>query len=253
MTGLLEDKVALVTGASSGIGSAAVLLMAAEGARVLAADIDGERGEAVAEQARALGADAEFMRTDVSREADVAALVARATERFGRLDCALNNAGISGPAGPLHTIDYEAWKHTLGVNLDGVFLCMKYEIPVMQAQGGGAIVNTSSGAGMIATPAMAPYCASKHAILGITRTAAVENAQTGVRINAICPGVTDTPMLRATMEIDPSVEKMILASAPSGRLGEAKEIAEAAIWLCSDRASYVSGHSMLVDGGAVAR
>jgi NAD(P)-dependent dehydrogenase (short-subunit alcohol dehydrogenase family) len=253
MSGLLEDKVALVTGASSGIGRATVLLMAAEGARVLASDIETAAGETVAEQARALGAEVDFLRADVSSEADVQALVAHACERFGRLDCALNNAGISGPAGPLHTIDYEEWKRTLRINLDGVFLCMKHEIPVMQGQGGGAIVNTSSGAGMIATPAMSPYCASKHAILGITRTAAVENARTGVRINAICPGSTDTPMLRETMKIDPAVERMILASTPGGRLGEAEEIAQAAVWLCSDRASFVSGHSLLVDGGAVAR
>jgi NAD(P)-dependent dehydrogenase (short-subunit alcohol dehydrogenase family) len=139
------------------------------------------------------------------------------------------------------------------VNLSGVFLCMKHELVVMQAQGGGAIVNTASGAGVIATPGMAAYCASKHAILGITKTAAVENAKAGVRVNAVCPGATDTNMLRGSMELSADLEKMILASAPGGRLGKPEEIAEAALWLCSDRASFVSGESMLVDGASVAR
>jgi NAD(P)-dependent dehydrogenase (short-subunit alcohol dehydrogenase family) len=190
---------------------------------------------------------------DVSDEGQVAAFVGGCVERYGRLDCAVNNAGIAGPTRPLHETDLEAWRQTLDVNLTGVFLCMKHELPVMQAQRGGAIVNTSSGAGLIATPGMSAYCASKHAILGITKTAAVENAATGVRVNAICPGSTDTPMLRETMALSPSVEKMILASQPGGRLGLPEEIAEAAIWLCSDRASFVSGSSMLVDGAAIAR
>jgi NAD(P)-dependent dehydrogenase (short-subunit alcohol dehydrogenase family) len=155
--------------------------------------------------------------------------------------------------GSLHEIELSDWTRTLAVNLTGVFLCMKHEIPVMQACGGGAIVNTASGAGLIATPGLSAYCASKHAILGITKTAAVENARSGVRVNAICPGSTDTPMLRSAMQTSPEVEKLILASQPGGRLGRAEEVAEAAVWLCSDRASFVSGASMLVDGAAVAR
>jgi NAD(P)-dependent dehydrogenase (short-subunit alcohol dehydrogenase family) len=189
----------------------------------------------------------------VSSEEDVSVLVQHCIDLHGRLDCAFNNAGISPAASPLHDIELDAWRRTLDVNLTGVFLCMKYEIPVMQKQGGGAIVNTASGAGLIATPWMSPYCASKHAILGITKTAAVENALTGVRVNAVLPGSTDTPMLRATMDLSPSVEKMVLASQPGGRLGRPEEIAAAAAWLCSDRASFVSGESMLVDGAAVAR
>jgi NAD(P)-dependent dehydrogenase (short-subunit alcohol dehydrogenase family) len=141
----------------------------------------------------------------------------------------------------------------LAVNLTGVFLCMKHEIPRMRQQQAGSIVNMSSGAGLIATPGLAPYSASKHGVLGITRSAAVENARLGVRINAICPGSIDTPMLRAAMETDPSVEKMIRASMPIGRLGEAEEVAEAVVWLCSDRSSLVTGHSMGVDGASVAR
>jgi NAD(P)-dependent dehydrogenase (short-subunit alcohol dehydrogenase family) len=251
--GLVEGKIALVTGGASGIGRAAALLFAREGARVLACDLDEAGGEATVAAIREAGGEAAFRRVDVSVEAEVEGMVADCVERYGRLDCALNNAGVSGPTGPIHQTDFEAWNRTLAINLGGVFLAMKHEIPVMQSQGGGAIVNTASGAGLIATPFMAAYCASKHAILGITKTAAVENATTGVRVNAICPGTTDTPMLRATMAIDPGVEKMILNAMPGGRFGEPEEVAEAAIWLCSDRASFVSGDSLLVDGATVAR
>jgi NAD(P)-dependent dehydrogenase (short-subunit alcohol dehydrogenase family) len=251
--GLVEGKIALVTGGASGIGRAAALLFAREGARVLACDMDEAGAEATVAAIREAGGEAAFRRVDVSVEAEVEGMVADCVERYGRLDCALNNAGVSGPTGPIHQTDFEAWNRTLAINLGGVFLAMKHEIPVMQSQGGGAIVNTASGAGLIATPFMAAYCASKHAILGITKTAAVENATTGVRVNAICPGTTDTPMLRATMAIDPGVEKMILNAMPGGRFGEPEEVAEAAIWLCSDRASFVSGDSLLVDGATVAR
>ena len=251
--GLVEGKVALVTGGATGIGRAAALLFAREGARVLVSDIDAAAGAATAEAIREAGGEADFQAADVSDEEQVRRLVARCSERFGRLDCAMNNAGITGPTAPVQAIELPDWNRTLAVNLGGVFLCMKHELPVMQRQGAGAIVNTASGAGIVATPFMASYCASKHAILGLTKTAAVENARSGVRINAICPGSTDTPMLRASMKLDPSVEKMILASMPGGRLGRAEEIAEAAVWLCSERASFVSGESLLVDGGSVAR
>jgi NAD(P)-dependent dehydrogenase (short-subunit alcohol dehydrogenase family) len=251
---LCAGKVALVTGAASGIGRACALALAREGAAaIVVSDVDASGGEETARLAAEAGATTCFQTTDVSDEHQVRALVALCVERYGRLDCAINNAGISGPMAPLHEIQVDDWNRTLQVNLTGVFLCMKHEIPQMHAQGGGAIVNTASGAGLIATPGMSPYCASKHAILGITKTAAVENARSGVRINAVCPGSTDTPMLRASMDTSPQVEKMILASQPGGRLGRAEEIAEASIWLCSDRASFVSGESMLVDGGAVAR
>jgi NAD(P)-dependent dehydrogenase (short-subunit alcohol dehydrogenase family) len=171
----------------------------------------------------------------------------------GRLDCAVNSAGITGAVGPIHEIPLDGWRRTLETNLTGVFLCLKHEIAVMQKQGGGAIVNMSSGAGVIATAGLSPYCATKHGILGLTKTAAVENARTGVRVNALCPGSTDTPMIQATMALSPAVEKMVMSSLPGGRLGRPEEIAQAAVWLCSDRASFVSGESMLVDGAAVAR
>jgi NAD(P)-dependent dehydrogenase (short-subunit alcohol dehydrogenase family) len=251
--GLLQDKVALVTGGASGIGRATCEAFAREGARVVVSDLDTEGGEAVARSITEAGGEALFHRADVSVEDDVQALVGAAVERFGRLDCALNNAGISGAGGPLQQISLDAFRRTLEVNLVGTFLCMKYEIQAMLERGSGAIVNTASGAGVIATPALSPYSASKHAILGLTKTAAVENARTGIRINAVLPGSTDTPMLRATMGDNPEIEKLVLRSQPGGRLGRPEEIAEAVVWLCSDRASFVTGDSMLVDGGAVAR
>lgn len=251
--GLVEGKVALVTGAAAGIGRAAALLFAREGARVVASDVDAVKGPATAAEIRDAGGEAHFIQADVSDEEQVRRLIAGCLDRYGRLDCALNNAGITGPMAPVPQIDLADWLRTLAVNLGGVFLCMKHEIPVMQRQGGGAIVNTASGSGLIATPFMAAYCASKHAVLGLTKTAAVENAKSGIRINAICPGSTDTPLLRASMQSDPAVEQMIIGSLASGRLGQASEVAEAAVWLCSDRASLVSGESMLVDGGSVAR
>jgi NAD(P)-dependent dehydrogenase (short-subunit alcohol dehydrogenase family) len=253
MAGLLEDKVALVTGGASGIGRASVLAMAREGARVLVCDLDEERGEATAAEASRCGPPARFQRTDVTRDADVAAAVAATLGAFGRLDCAVNNAGITGAGGLVQDLSLESWSATLAINLTSVFLCLKHEIPAMLRQGRGAIVNMASGAGVVAVPGLAHYCASKHGVLGLTKTAAVENARTGVRVNAVCPGATDTPMLRGSMAQSPQIEKMILASTPAGRLGLAEEIAEAVVWLCSDRASFVNGEAMLVDGGAVAR
>ncbi len=253
MEGLVEGKVALVTGAATGIGRATAILLAREGARVVVSDVDQSQGETTVSLIREAGGEAAFHRTDVSDEEQVVALIEHVRAHFGRLDCAVNNAGIAGPTAALHQVSLEDWNRTLTTNLGGVFLCLKHEIPLMQQQGGGAIVNTASGAGVVAAPGMAPYCASKHGILGLTKTAAVENAALGIRINAICPGATDTPMMQATMAIDPSVKKMVLKSMPGGRMGEAAEIAEAAVWLCSDRASFVSGEAMLVDGGAVAR
>jgi NAD(P)-dependent dehydrogenase (short-subunit alcohol dehydrogenase family) len=224
MGGLVEGKVVLVTGAASGIGRASALVFAREGAKVVACDIDEKGGDETLGLVREAGGEGEFLRTDVAREEQVEALVAYAVERFGRLDCAHNNAGITGAVGAV----------------------------VMLEQGGGAVVNTASGAGFVPTPTLSPYCASKHGILGLTKTAAVENARTGIRVNAVCPGSIDTPMLRAYMK-DPQIEKLIRAGQPGGRLGDPAEIAEAAVWLCSDRASFVSGESMLVDGAAIAR
>ncbi len=252
-TGLVEGKVALVTGAASGIGRASARAFAREGARVMLADLNEKGGEETAAIISEEGGVALFQRADCSDEGQVESLVRRCIEQYGQLDCAHNNAGITGSTGALHEIDLDGWQHTLTTNLTSVFLCMKHEIRAMLKAGGGAIVNSSSGAGLIAVPGLSPYCASKHAILGITKTAAVENARTGIRVNAICPGSTDTPMIRAVMSQNPELEEMILAGQPGGRLGRAEEIAEAAVWLCSERASFVSGEAMLVDGAAVAR
>jgi NAD(P)-dependent dehydrogenase (short-subunit alcohol dehydrogenase family) len=251
-SGLVGGKTALVTGAASGIGSATARAFAREGARVVVADTDATGGEKTVAEITAAGAEARFLRADVTREAEVEALIAAAVA-WGGLDCAVNNAGITGQPGGLHDLSLDAWNRTLAVNLTGVFLCMKHELPVMQQRRAGAIVNVASGAGVVATPGLAAYCASKHGVLGLTKTAALENARTGVRVNALCPGSTDTPMLRASMARDPGLEKLIRMSLPGGRLGTPEEIAEAAVWLCSDRASFVSGESMLVDGGSVAR
>ena len=253
MAGLVDGKIALVTGAASGIGRESALLFAREGARVLVSDIDVQGGEETCRLIEGKGGEACFQQANVCEEPEVVALVERCLERFGGLDCAHNNAGTSGGMGLVQEIDLEAWQQTIRVNLTGVFLCMKHEIPVMIERGGGAIVNTASGSGIIATPGLSPYAASKHGVLGLTKTAAVENANSGVRINAVLPGSTDTPMLRAAMAADPNAEKMILASLPGGRFGQPEEVAEATVWLCSDRASFVSGDSMLIDGASVAR
>jgi NAD(P)-dependent dehydrogenase (short-subunit alcohol dehydrogenase family) len=250
---MLAGKATLVTGGASGIGRATALAMAREGARVLVCDTDEAGGERVVAEIRGSGGTACFLKVDVTREADVEAMVKCAVSEFGRLDCAVNNAGITGGGGAIPDLSLEQWSQTLAINLTGVFLCLKHELRVMRAQKSGAIVNMSSGAGVIAVPGLAAYCASKHGVLGLTKTAAVENARGGVRVNAILPGSTDTPMLAKAMSSDPKLRKLIESSSPAGRLGLPEEIAEAAVWLCSDRASFVSGESMLVDGGSVAR
>jgi len=250
---MVSGKIALVTGGGSGIGRSSAELLAREGAQVLVCDLDEAGGNAAVEAITGSGGEAEFYRVDVSEEVEVEAMLAHCLRRFGRLDCAVNNAGIAGPAGNLDGVDLVAWNRVLAVNLTGVFLCMKSEIPVMREQRSGSIVNMASGAGLIATPGLAPYSATKHGVLGITRSAALENARTGIRINAVCPGSIDTPMLRAAMDADPATDALIRGSMPIGRLGDAQEVAEAVAWLCSDRASLVTGHALGVDGGSVAR
>ncbi len=248
-----EGKVALITGAASGIGRAAAELFALRGARVLVCDIDEAGGqETVARIDRAGGA-ASFKRTDVTSERDIEAMIAAAVSRFGGLHCAFNNAGYGGKYIPFHEMDLEEWNRTIAVNLTSVFLCMKHEITHMLKSGGGVIVNTASGAGFVPAPGMPAYTASKHGVLGLMKLAAKEYAAQKIRVNAICPGVTDTPMMAGFIGGDPAIEKMMNDTLPFGRMGLPEEQAEAAVWLCSDAASFVSGESMLVDGASVCR
>lgn len=249
----MSGKVALITGGAEGIGAAAVRLFAREGAKVVFCDVNRDAAERTVEEVRTAGGDVSYFPADVSNEEQVEALVGHAVTTFGKLDCALNNAGVVGDSASIQSVGLADWRRVLDVNLTGVFLCMKHELAVMVPAGRGAIVNVASGAGVVAAPTLAAYCASKHGVVGLTKTAAVENARTGVRVNAILPGNIDTPMLQRTMDIHPDVRKIILKSTASGRLGRPEEVAEAALWLCSDRASLVSGESMLIDGATIAR
>jgi NAD(P)-dependent dehydrogenase (short-subunit alcohol dehydrogenase family) len=249
----LRGKVALVTGAASGIGRAAALAFASAGARVVVADVAREAGERTVGEIRAAAGDAIFVACDVSRAPEVEAMVAEAVATYGRLDCAFNNAGIGLTYTPLHELDEERWQRILAVNLTGVWLCMKYEIRQMLTQGGGAIVNTASIDGLSGAAGLADYVASKHGVVGLTRTAALEYATRGIRVNAVCPGMIRTPMVEAGIRERPELEARLIAQEPVGRLGTPEEIAAAAVWLCSDAASFVTGHAMPVDGGFLAR
>ena len=250
---MVAGKVALVTGGASGIGAASARLFAAEGATVVVADIDGPAADEVAASIRGEGGDAGAVAVDVTDEASVEAMIATIVERHGRLDCAHNNAGISGAMTPFTDLALDSWEHMIRVNLTSVFLCMKHELAAMQRQGLGAIVNTSSGAGVVGFAGLPHYVAAKHGVLGLTKTAAQEFAKSGIRVNAVCPGTTRTPMIESFLAGQPEIEKLVRRGVGRGSLGEAIEIAEAAVWLCSDRASFVSGESMLVDGATICR
>ena len=247
----LEGKAALVTGGGSGLGQACAVAMARAGAHVTIADVNEDGGAETVKLVQEVGGDADFVRTDVTDPVQVEAMVDAAASRWGRLDCAVNNAGMTGPNG--FTADYtlEQWNTTIGLNLTGVFLCLKYEIPKMLETGGGAIVNMASGAGLVGFAGLPAYVASKHGVVGLTKAAALEYAQQGIRVNAICPGSTRTPMLEGFMGGDAGIERMMTQGVPLGRLGRPSEIGEAAAWLCSDAASFVLGHAMAVDGGSV--
>ena len=245
-------KVALVTGAGSGIGRATALSFAREGAAVVVADIYDLGGAQTVDQIREQGGDAIFVETDVSQPAAVEALIERTLATYGRLDCAHNNAGIAGTAA--RTADYvEAdFDQVIAVNLKGVWLCLRAEIRAMLAADGGAIVNTSSAHGLVGGFGMSAYAASKHGVVGVTKTAAIEYARQGIRVNAVCPGAISTPM-SAPFAADPRIESRVLGMEPIGRWGTPEEVAGAVLWLCSDAASYVTGLIMPVDGGLVAQ
>jgi NAD(P)-dependent dehydrogenase (short-subunit alcohol dehydrogenase family) len=252
--GLVDGKVVLITGAASGIGRASSLAFAMEGADVLVVDINLVGAEATVADICERGGHAHAYRADVTREDDVVAMVRAATDRFGRLDCAHNNAGITRAPTPLHELPLREWDRMISIDLTSVFLCLKHEIAYLRSRGeGGAIVNTASGAGIIGFPGLGDYVAAKHGVVGVTKTAALECISAGIRVNAICPGVTDTPMLRGFIGDDPDLEAAMRATLPTGTFGQPVQLAEAAVWLCSDRASWVSGESMLVDGASVCR
>ena len=248
--GGLEGKVVLVTGGGAGIGRHSCLAFAARGARVVATDYNGSAAEAVAHDIRSSGGEAIGLRTDVTIEADVAASVAAGLERFGGIDCAFNNAGILGPVGiPLSELAEADWARTIAVNLTGVMLCMKHELNVMLPRGRGAIVNMSSATGLVAAPLNPAYGAAKHGVIGLTRSAAAAHARDGVRINAICPGTVQTDMITSLGAAHKAASGTFATPAPIGRLADPDEIAACVVWLCSDDASYVTGHALAADGG----
>ncbi len=255
MAGNLDGKTALVTGGGSGIGRSASLAYAREGARVVVADVNVEGGEETVQRIKEAGGEAILVHADVSKPEDTQAMVAQAVEAFGSLDCAFNNAGISGGQDRHLTADYleEDWDRVISINLKGVWLCMKAEIPKMVEQGGGAIVNTASIMGLIASPGSVAYMAAKHGVVGLTKAAALEYASAGVRVNAVCPGYINTPLVRPLFDTHEGFEERVVSRHPLGRLGEPSEIAEAVVWLSSDSASFVTGHSMPVDGGYTAQ
>ncbi len=251
MAAMFDGKVALVTGAGSGIGRASALAFAKEGARVVVADFVVPGGEETCRLITEAGGQATFVKVDVRRAAEVQAMVAQAVAAFGRLDFAHNNAGVA-LTGSVAESTEETWDTVLGVNLKGIWLAMKYEIPELLKVGGGALVNTASVAGMVGAPGAAAYSASKGGVINLTRTAALELAKQNIRVNCIAPGYIRTPMV-VTPETEKAVGEVAANVMPIGRMGEPREIADAAVWLCSDKASLVTGHCLVVDGGWTAQ
>ena len=232
----------IVTGGGSGIGKSAVILLAREGAKIMIADIDEQAGQ-----------ETSFVRTDMSRESDVEAMVARTIETFGKLDRAFNNAGILEEGSPDVTgYSLNLWTRVISIKLTGVWLCMKHEIPEMLKQGGGAIVNNASVASLVGLRGATALVASKHGVVGLTKNAALEYAERGIRVNAVCPSFIKTPILQPYFAAHPEEEMEMIRKEPIGRMGAPEEVAEAAVWLLSDAASFVTGHSMVVDGGYTA-
>jgi NAD(P)-dependent dehydrogenase (short-subunit alcohol dehydrogenase family) len=253
MAGILDGKVALITGAGSGIGQATAKIFAREGARLILVDIVEKGGQETLQMVKELGAEAIFRKADVSKSADVDSAVADAVAAYGRLDCAFNNAGIGGAGRLTHEYSEEEWNRVISINLTGVWLCMKAEITQMLKQGGGAIVNTSSIMGLTGAIRVPAYTAAKHGVAGLTKAAALEYGRHGIRINAVCPAPIYTPLLMSGFEKRPDIEQRYIRSEPMKRIGQPEEVGETVAWLCSDRASYVTGVPMPVDGGYMAQ
>jgi NAD(P)-dependent dehydrogenase (short-subunit alcohol dehydrogenase family) len=249
---LFDGKVALVTGGSSGIGQAACYLYAREGAKVVVSDIDEQRGDETVRAIEDKGAEAMFVRADVSKPEDCQAMVGAALEKYGRLDIAFNNAGIGGEANLTADYSIEGWQKVVAINLSSVFYCMKYEIPAILQNGGGAIVNMASILGRVAFQNSPAYVAAKHGVVGLTKTAAVEYAKQGLRINAVGPGFISTPLISG-LEEDRKTRELLISLHPVGRLGEPEEVAELVLWLSSEKASFVTGAYYAIDGGYLAQ
>ena len=252
MTGMMEGKAGLVTGSGSGIGRASALALAKAGAKVMISDVSEEAGQETVQMIKDLGGEAAFLKCDVSKEDQVIALVDTTVETFGQLDFALNNAGINKGLKPIGEMESKDWDITLQVNLYGTFYCMKHEVNAMLKSGGGAIVNTASGAGIEGSPNMAPYTASKHAIAGLTKSVALEYGQQGITVNSNAPGATITPAIASWSKTLPEQYEAVLASLPAGRMSTAEDQANAVVFLCSDLARSISGVTLAVDGGYTA-
>lgn len=246
-------KTVLVTGGGSGIGRATALIFAGRGATVIVVDVNVVSAQETVSLIRRANGTAMEIEADLSSESAVEDMFGQALTHVSRIHCAFNNAGMNSPRVRFHELSSTDWERMITVNLSAVFYCMKYELAHMQAMGGGVIVNTSSGAGVIAAPNQPHYTAAKHGVLGLTKVAAGEYAKDGVRVNAVCPGVIDTNMVRAFTADDALLEQALTATLPAGRLGRPEQVAEAVVWLCSDAASFVSGASLFVDGASVCR
>jgi len=254
VTGMVQDKVILVTGGSTGIGRATAQILAREGATVVIADLQDAEGAHTVESITAAGGRAEYQHVDVSDYDAVRALIAGIAARHGGLDCAFNNAGIEGPTAKIMELSVADWQRVIAINLTGVYICMKCELEQMlKQQRGGAIVSTASAAGLIGIPGAAAYNSAKHGVVGLTKTVALEYARHNIRVNAVCPGFIETPMLDRVTDASVKIREQLIGSVPLRRVAQPHEIGDAVAWLMSDKSTYVTGVALPVDGGWVAQ
>ncbi len=248
-----ENRIALVTGGGSGIGRSTCLAFSREGAKIVVSDINEKTGQETLDMVRKIGGEGIFIQADVTQSSQVAMLIEETLQHYKRLDCAFNNAGIEARVSPTAECTEEDWDRVISINLKSVFLCMKYELKHMVSQKRGAIVNCASVGGLVGFPGGAVYVASKHGVVGLTHAASLDYAAMGIRINAVCPGLIRTPMIDRVEQKNPGMKSQLTSLEPIGRMGLPEEVAESVLWLCSDSASFVTGHAMAVDGGWVAR